>query len=434
VLWNYVATSGIPVDTVTINEVTNEYPGKEIVVGSNDKKIYVLNSTGYLIWDFATGDWVRGIGVGNLTADPGNEVVGGTRKTLTTTNLYILNFEYFPTNAILDIGGDGDADWSYPGKFRTTSSASNNSEFQQFLNSCTAVNENCDVPLVFHSDFSGNLNITGLTIDYQYNITDIVSYTVVSAWSRTNEIRVNSSVGSKIKNITYSRNPALDIQFRYVKINSSATSCDFNSISRQNSTFGGNLYCDISSSPRTIPSSGNLGYDTLWDNTMDTGIPLLANESTQIIVSGFWKKNVTVWNETTTNFTNIIANSSVNETAVVAESKIKVEWYQNGTFYDITPSVSQTNCNSTNPTYTSTQVGNDTFYACKQDTNSNGLPDFFIWKQPYTKDYIKYELSGSGNNVPALNNVNVTPSNGTWNSKFNITVNVTDVEGDNVSV
>jgi hypothetical protein len=432
IIWTFTI-SGAIANKVTIGDVTSEYSGSEVIVGGSNNKVYILNSTGNQVFTYTTENEIRGVAIGNLTQDPGDEIAVGTSIPATYT-LYVLNLEYFPTNPYLDIGGDGDIEWSYSGKFRTNSSVSNNTEFQDFLNSCTAVNEACDVPLVFHSDFSGDLYVSQINITYQYNITDIVSYTIVSSWSRTNNVKVNSSVGSKVKNITYSRNPAVNIQLKYIKINSSATSCDFNGLSYQNSTINGNNVCDISSSPRTIPSSGATGYDTLWDNTMETGVPLILNESAAIEENGFWRKNITIWNNTLTNFTNIIANSSTNESIVIAEPKLRVDWYQNDTLYDITPSISQNNCNSTNPTYSSMPVGSNTFYVCKQDTSGNNLPDLFVWKQPYTKNYVRYEISGSANRPSSLNNISVTPSENKWGSEFNISVNVTDEEGDNVTV
>jgi len=232
ILWKYTIPNTPIIDTIAIGEVTDEYNGKEVVVGANDNNVYILSSSGSFIWNFATGDFVRGIDIANLTADPGNEVIAGTRKTQTTINLYVLNFEYFPTNPWLDIGNDTVIDWSFSGKFRGESWASNKSAFQNYLSTCIPNSDgNCDIPLVFHSDFSGDLNITSINITYQYNISDIVSYQIVTDWSRTNNIKVNESVGNVVKNITYLKNPAVSVKFSNIKVSSTATKCDFDGVS-----------------------------------------------------------------------------------------------------------------------------------------------------------------------------------------------------------
>ena len=435
VLWSYIASSGIGVDTVSIGDAVSN-PGNEVVAGSFDNKVYVIDNSGSLIWSYTTNNFVRGVDVGNLTIDPGNEIAAGTNyEAGQEYNLYILNFEYYPTNVTLDIGNDSAIDWNYSGKFRGEDSVSNNTAFQEFLSSCQPDSSgNCNIPLVFHSDFPGDLNVTSINVTYEYNMSDIVSYSLVSNyWSRTNNVWVNESVGNQVKNITYSRNPAVDVQVKYIKISDSANRCDFDGKSYSNTTINGKNACDISSSPITINSSGSLGFDTLWDDTMSASVPVYMNESSEVIESGYWKKNLTIWNDTQTIFTNVIANTTLNETFVIANSTLKVDWYSNGTFYDITPPTSQNDCNSV-PTYTPIPIGNDTFYVCKQDTNGNGIVDLFVWKQPYTKGYTKYEVLGSANHLPELKNINVTPSEGKWSDKFNISVNVTDEEGDNVTV
>jgi hypothetical protein len=427
ILWSFT-TSGA-VDTVSVGEVTSD-TGDEIVAGSYDDKVYVLNATGSLIWSYTTENDVRGVGIGNLTSDAGNEVAAGTNVPATYT-LHILNFEYYPTNVTLNIGNDSSIEWQFPGKFRTTASVSNNTAFQNALSSCSS--KSCDIPLVFHSDYGGDLNITSVNISYQYNISDIISSQIVDDWSRTTNVRVNESVGNQVKNLTYTTNPAVDIRIDYIKINDTATRCDFNGTSYPVGNVGDLRVCNISTSSRTIPSSGPLGFDKIWDDTMSTGIPLYINESQPITEFGFWKKNLTIWNDTSTIFYNIIANTTINDTIVVANPMLKVDWYSNGTLYDITPSALASNCNTTNPTYTAISVGNDVFYVCKQDTNGNGVPDLFVWKQPHSST-IFYEVSGSSNHPSDLTDLNVTPSQAIWGSEFNFSANVTDVEGDNVTV
>jgi hypothetical protein len=432
ILWSFSASDII--DTVKIGEVTSEYTGKETVIGSYDDYVYVVNKDGSLVWKYKTENDVKGVGIGNLTADPGNEVVAGTQIPATYT-LYVLNFEYFPTNPYLDIGNDSSIEWSYSGKFREEAEIANNTAFQQFLNDCSPDERGrCLVPLKFHSDFPGILKIKSINITYEYNITNILKVDTVAAWSRTNEVRANESVGSQIKNISYISNPANDIIIKYISVDDAATVCDFNGTRYSVIAINGKKYCNISSKPRLLASYGNASYDWLWDNSMTSSIAVYYNETQGISQYGFWKKNLTVWNNTPAIFTNVIINTTLDENYITGNSRLKVDWFDNGTFFDITPANAQTNCISM-PTYTAVQLGNDTFYVCKQDTNNDGRIDFFIWKQPHTnKSYTIYEVSGSANNPPQVSQVSITPSQDFWGKNFTITANISDVEGNNVSV
>jgi hypothetical protein len=431
-LWSYSISDII--DTVKIAEVTSEHSGKETVFGAYDDYVYVINKDGSLVWSYKTENDVKGVGIGNLTSDPGNEVVVGTQIPATYT-LFILNFEYFPTNPYLDIGNDTSIEWSYSGKFRTEDEISSSTAFQQFLNSCEADESGkCQVPLVFHSDFPGILRIKSINITYEYNVTSIFKVDVVPGWSRTSNIKANETIGDHIKNITYISNPANTIIVKYISLSDSANACDFNGTRRSVVIINGKKHCDISSNPRIIPNSGDTSFDWLWDNTMTSSIPVYYNESQGISQYGFWKKNITVWNSTQTIFTNIIINTTLDENYITGNSRLKVDWFNNGTLFDITPSISQTNCNST-PTYTPIQLENDTFYVCKQDINNDGRIDFFIWKQPHTnKSHTVYEVSGSANNPPKISQVSIAPSQDFWGKNFTVTANISDVEGNNVSV
>ena len=287
-------------------------------------------------------------------------------------NLYILNFEYYPT-PYLDVGADGDWDWNYPEKLRGSVNVTNSPlapGIQEYLSTCTPDgNGTCEVPFIFYSASTGELEISDINITYDYNASSAVSYQYqTNTWSRTDNIEVNETVGNEVDNISYS-DPANDITINYIKINETATKCDFNGSSYSNITINGINYCDIGCDSVV---SGQLRL--LWDESMSALIPVYLNESSQIITSGgIWKKNFTVWSNTTTTFTNVKANITLNYSIVVSDQGLYVDWYINGTFYDITPS---TTC----PNYTSKQIGSDTFPVCGKDKfGSDGIVDFFEW-------------------------------------------------------
>ncbi|MEM7825636.1 MAG: PQQ-binding-like beta-propeller repeat protein, partial [Candidatus Aenigmatarchaeota archaeon] len=402
-LWSF--STQAYVDTVIIADVTSD-PGSEVIAGSHDDRVYAINSSGSLVWSYLTQNDVRGIAVGNLTSDPGDEVVAGTNIPADYT-LYVLNFEYYPTNFSLDVGDDKEIEWYYSGKFRGKASISNNSAFQRYLEGCEPDSRgNCDVPLIFHSDFAGILNITSIYLEFEYNFSEIVSSSVIDAWSRVIDIRVNESIGNQSVNISFIKNPALDLLIKYIRVNESATKCDFNNYTYDVITIEGKKYCDVSSLNYLVSSSGYLSPILLWDDSMSTGIPIIMNESEGKIVEEFWKKNITIFSTTSQIFYNITANTSIDENFVIApHPKLKVFW--NDSWEDVTPSQPSSDCNSTNPSYYKITIGEDNFFVCMQDTNSNGIEDFFVWKQPHSSITL-YEVIGSGNYPPQIFNVKVT--------------------------
>jgi len=418
-LWRY-QPSNYPVESLIIGNVTNDEEN-EVIIGSRDNKVYVLNSAGQLILTYSTSDWVQGVAVGNLTADPGNEVVAGSLD----GNVYILNFEYYPTNVYLDVGNNGNKDWQNPSSklrdFVNISGPNINSGIQDYLNSCTS--QVCDIPLVFHSDSGGDLNVTSINITYNYSALEAIS-TIgpIDAWSRTNNTEVNETVGNRSKIISYSQ-PANDITIKYVKINDGVTACDFSGEKYSTTTVESQTVCDISTDIFTVSKSGTLPSSSLlWDSSMSYGIPILGREDLPVTTpDGKWMKNLTVWNETTTTFYNVTANISIGS-EVKSNEGLFVEWESN--FYDITPSNS---C----PNY---EIKSNDFYTCKgPDSDGSGASDFFLVKQSHTS-IVNYTVNGSINSKPVLSFFSVNPGEDIWGNNFSFYVDVYDFEGDNVTL
>lgn len=73
----------------------------------------------------------------------------------------------YPLDPTLDVGDDGDLQWSYSGEFDTTETVPDFSdELNEYLATCDSPGENCLVPLVFHSDSAGIINISNILIEY----------------------------------------------------------------------------------------------------------------------------------------------------------------------------------------------------------------------------------------------------------------------------
>lgn len=435
VVWNY-STGGF-VYSVKIGDAINQsqYPGNEVVAGSNDYKVYTLDIGGNLIWSFDAGSQINTIAIGNLTSDAGNEVAAGASN----GDIYVFNFDYFPDNVSIDVNGSA-YDWSYSGKLRNTTIAGGTPAFinavQSYLNNCTAGTDGaCNVSLLFHSDWAGKLNISGLNFSYSYNMSSRVSAPVINAWSRTSNISVNESVGNQVRNLSFLL-PSNDILVEYIRINQTAIACDFNGSSYfPPITVDGQTVCDIPNF--YINTSGSLpGPFYLWDSNMSTGIPVTMNESnayyTYITDNFLWRKNLTIWNATSATIYSVIANFSINDTAVHGLEFLNVSWQ--GAWCDITPMTATSTCNTTSPNYTAKICSSQTFYACKQDTNVNGVYDYFGWIQPYTNSSTNYAIGGSTNLAANLSNQTAAPPQAIWGSNFSYSVYVNDTEGNLVNV
>jgi len=430
ILWNFSTT--LPVVSVAIGNVTAD-PGNEVVAGSTDNRVYVLTSTGQLILSYNTEGWVQGVDVGDITADPGNEVVAGSTK----GNIHILNFEYYPTNVYLDIGGDGDKDWQHSSsKLREPVSVSDpsiNQGIQDYLDSSDCASQVCNVPLVFHSDSGGALNVTSINITYDYNASEaIFSSGPIDAWSRTYNIVVNETVGNQSKSISYAY-PANDIEIRYIKIDSFATECNFAGKQCFDTTIDGLNVCDLDVDIVNLNKQGTLPSSSLlWDNTMTSGTPVFGTKSNNFTTpTGEWLMNYTIWNETptiSTTFYNVTAKIAI-DPQVKSNEGLFVYW--ESSLYDITPSL-----DCTNYEYEKITIGADDFYACKclEDFDGGGASDCFKLKQPHTS-IVNYKLNGSTNSRPVLGPVFVMgPDSDIWGNNFTFSVDVYDYEEDNVTV
>jgi hypothetical protein len=432
VAWNYSAKAQI--NSVTIGEAVEDSPGNEVIAGSDEPKVYTISNNGTLIWDFTTDTNVQTVTIGNMTTDEGNEVAAGDG------HLYSFNFNYFPTNLSIDAAGDGDYDWSYSGKMRTRVTASGfASDLNSYLSSpnCTAdANGNCNVPLIFHSDWPSKLNISAINVTYTYNTSSIVRYQNVSAWSRTDSIRVNESVGNLSKNISFISNPSENVLVSYVRIaNGATTPCDFNGTAKTVAAAEGKNTCNVDDF--TIPSSGGLPSPALlWDNTMSTGVPVMLTEQATYYTNAtdnfYYRKPFAIYNTTGTTITNVIANISVSHSSVKGLDFLNVTW--GSATCNITPPAADANCDTGSPTYTARSCGSGVFQVCKKDTDSNGIIDFFRWIQPYSNSSVSYNAGGTTNLAPSLTGNSVTPSSGLWGADFNYSVFVNDTDNDQVNV
>ncbi len=73
------------------------------------------------------------------------------------------NISSYPTNPTLDVSGNGTIEWSAAGEFTTTETTP---DFSSELNSFVAAESEGNVPLLFHSDTAGKIELANLDIQY----------------------------------------------------------------------------------------------------------------------------------------------------------------------------------------------------------------------------------------------------------------------------
>jgi len=80
-----------------------------------------------------------------------------------------------PNNPYLDVGEDSVKEWNYSGNFNSEIQVNNFANtINSYLQSCSAVNGNCTVPVIFHSDSNGNLTYNYIKIYYSKDNTNSV--------------------------------------------------------------------------------------------------------------------------------------------------------------------------------------------------------------------------------------------------------------------
>ena len=449
-LWNRTNPTGIL--SVVAGEFDYLNPGYEILGGTGDYHIQLLNSNGAIYWTYnaSTGTEVSALALGNLSHDTGNninELVLGTKGTyFNTGNIRILNFDNFPTNITLDIASDAATEWNHThgdGRLRNTTIANNTqilAAINNYLqNNCTQ--DLCTIPVTFHSDIEGILEVR-INLEYTYNASDDISYENINYWTKTENIRVNESIIARAKNITFTQTP-LNITIKYININQSATQCGFDTENYANATINNINYCNISSRTPYFKSTPTENTSKiLWDNQMEKETPVSMNTSLSYYTRGvdnyFWRKNITISSNntyTTQSFTNITANITLNDSsdAVRGNEYLNVTW--GAETCNILPSQEQATCDTSAPE-TPVICNSTTFYACKKDINGNGVYEFIKWLHPILNaiESVFYQAGGASNLKPNMTNANVTPQENTWNTYFNYSIHVNDTENNRVNI
>ncbi|MCK5283594.1 MAG: hypothetical protein KAK00_09400, partial [Nanoarchaeota archaeon] len=401
----YEAGSGI--NDLIVDDLTSS-SGYEILATLSDGHLLLLNSSFSSISSAALSSALSFIETGNLHTYSGTEalVIGSDNL------VYVMNLQD-PGSIVIGAGNNGYA-WNKSGLLTNQEFVNGSSlidSMNEFLANCTE--KSCNVPFNLSAGIAGRMRFRQPVIRLQYNASnEIAANDNAVRWSRTDEIEVNSELYYLALNISYPGIPPLPLHIRFIQSEN---------LSINYSSWFNSAYCNYSGSQLdlgyTLDDGSSFGCDAdyyisdsfarnpdyWWHNLSAADRPILMSHTTYL-EDNFYKYNATIarnTNYTAQIFTSIIANISINESLIFNNLKFEVDWFSNGSYYDITPANGTDNCNSSIPTYSSFHVGSYAFSVCKQDTDNNGMIDYIKWKQPILKPMgqnfsnISYRISDS---------------------------------------
>jgi len=161
-----------------------------------------------------------------------------------------LPIDTYPNNVSLDIGGDGDWDWTHDGEFNETYSPNETSDLSSEINAylSTCSDDPCDVPLVHHSDVPGDIQDSAINVTYNYNVTYLFTEDDNSGnyyYNQTTEIVAGSEYKKHFKVTNTSNTTTNDISITgYYLKNQTATACCINET--EYTPTGSPKYCPLS--------------------------------------------------------------------------------------------------------------------------------------------------------------------------------------------
>ncbi len=420
--------------------------GEEVLVGSYDGddgrgRAYVFGSELELLNSFELDERSRGVSIGNVTSmAPGGSNVKEGLVTTMGGSLYELDYDAFPTNLTLQIGGN--LTWDYmegeevdDGRFRESkvindTNTNISDAFQEYIDE-EEKGDYVEIPataILFTSDYRGRLNITNLNVTYDYDASPNIYEETVDYWSRTRDITANESIVNQSINISFT-DPAVDINISNISVPSDASECGFT----DKEYYVEDEYCIVDEF--VVDSSDAHEPVYLWHDDLDASYPAMVTKTgfkeTEEVNNYTLHRDVEITDETgetDQDFKNITANVSVENDSIVENHFLEVEW--DGEWHDITPEEAS-DCKE-EPEYSEVTVEDDEFYVCKQIDDED--EDIFKWKQPELTSSTSYRAGGYTEHEPVLEDKEVVPEEDIWGEDFDFNVNVSDEDGEMVNV
>ncbi|MEM2963723.1 MAG: hypothetical protein QXN01_04485, partial [Candidatus Anstonellales archaeon] len=356
---------GTEIKAISTGNVSSD-SGDEIAVGASDFRIYLLNSSGDHIWNYTTAGEVNSVTIADVTSDPGNEVLAGSDD-----------------NKIYTLNSAGSLIWSY--------------QTESLVRTVRAGNVTSD---------EGNEVVSGSTNGYLYVFNfdyfpDNVSIDVDGGgydWNYYGKLRTTIQAGGTSQFVT--------------ALNNALNSCqpDSSGVCNISLLFHSDWAGKLNISDLNITYSYNISSiisapvaNSVWSRTRNIN----ANESV-----GYQVRNIT--------FLSNPSNSITVNYIRISQSATACDF--NGSSYSVTTAEGQVVCNVPDFTIPSSGALPGPF-SLWDNTMSKGIPVIMEEQQEYYT-YITDDFSWK-KNLTIWNNTNTL----IYNVSANITLNETAVKG-----
>lgn len=261
----------------------------EIIGGGGKDNVYVFNHTGHKLqvesYYYTDASYSASPVVSDVDGDGSLEIIIGDWD----VNLFVFGtqgkspmwemFHYdlnhtgyltesgtkvYPNSPYLDVGSDGDLEWSYSGEFDESVSPARISGFSQEINDYLSIatpdeNGSCNIPLTLHSDTAGKIQISDISISYDYDMSYLynVSYVLPDIGYNINATANRASV-----NVSYSG--------FYVHDDATMATVDGNEYPIK--TYNGHKYVEYN---ETISKGSYWSNYTIWWDTLKSPIEIV---------------------------------------------------------------------------------------------------------------------------------------------------------------
>ena len=204
-----------------------------------------------------------------------------------------------------------------------------------------------------------------------------------SAWQADNSTEQNISYQKIIKKLNGTNTDTL---VSYTNVNASYT---------EKSGYGN--YNDTN--PFVISSIPASGTWERWISATNTSAIIITTWTNKYLAPEFYQ-NITINDTGDITFYNLTAwSNNFDDTNITAGTEY-IKYLNGSNWINLNTGSLQSNCNTSNPTYTATAVsGVGNFYVCMQDTNANGKGDYFKFKIPHTSTET-LQVGGSDTSPP----------------------------------
>ena len=429
VLWNQ--SLGDEVNSLESGNISKA-PGTEVLAGLDDGSLVLMNSSGQIIETYQRDSSIREIERGDVLDAEGNELG------VSTSDSDILNFYNIPYNLGLDIGNTGDDDWNSSGIFTGTSTVDGQGLTEGFndqISNCSDIS--CRISMILESGSGGRVEVSDPEVSYSYNLSDTYEYDGnVTKWAKTANFDSEDKIMYEAARINYTMPPAVSTRVKKIFLHEEVGSQEvvFNGERFQNNA----PYVNLPEGLRfwRFEFMQPRSPDYIWYDKNVEASPVEINRSDLNDQTPAYR-NVTVsraTDKTSTRFENITLTIPVNDSEIVEDAFLEVDWNDNGTYSRITPS--DVGCGE----FRNISGDERDWKVCKANTDSDINVEEFRVIQPElgrnkaSHNVTDYRVGGVTNIRPSLDDLDISPSSSYWGTNFEVRGNFSDNEGDDLNV